>query len=289
MKTAVAVHHEEFVVSAQLIERLFVLTDVSWFMKKICFLAALMLSGIFCCRASDWELMKFDNNYAEINSSAGLVLSISKVEYRDVTSEVAHMSELMGCDRPVFEKDNKNFTVKNCKIGSARQNIYARQLEQDEGKKTPATYLQVYLIGDSLPADAEFEKEALAFLEKNYIDNPYEGWIENRLSGEKSSFLVENLSLRTSITVNMAEYPEEKEQKRDDYRAGLAKTLLCKDSKQNGEVFVMSDCSTFKVYEIRELADRLYVLFSINFDSYDKPEVKAKLDELYEQLKKDNQ
>ena len=85
------------------------------------------------------------------------------------------------------------------------------------------------------------------------------------------------------------EYPEEKEQKRDDYRAGLAKTLLCKDSKQNGEVFVMSDCSTFKVYEIRELADRLYVLFSINFDSYDKPEVKAKLDELYEQFKKDNQ
>ena len=229
-------------------------------MKKICFLAALMLSGIFCCRASDWELMKFDNNYAEINSSAGLVLSISKVEYRDVTSEVAHMSELMGCDRPVFEKDNKNFTVKNCKIGSARQNIYARQLEQNDGKKTPATYLQVYLIGDSLPADAESEKEALTFLEKNYIDNPYEGWIA-----------------------------EEKEQKRDDYRAGLAKTLLCKDSKQNGEVFVMSDCSTFKVYEIRELADRLYVLFSINFDSYDKPEVKAKLDELYEQLKKDNQ
>ena len=129
----------------------------------------------------------------------------------------------------------------------------------------------------------------LTFLEKNYIDNPYEGWIENRLSGEKSSFLVENLSLRTSITVNMAEYPEEKEQKREDYRAVLAKTLLCKDSKQNGQVFVMSDCSTFKVYEIRELADRLYVLFSINFDSYDKPEVKAKLDELYEQLKKDNQ
>ena len=114
-------------------------------MKKICFLAALMLSSIFCCRASDWELMKFDNNYAEINSSAGLVLSISKVEYRDVTSEVAHMSELMGCDRPVFEKDNKNFTVKNCKVGSARQNIYARQLEQNDGKKTPATYLQVYL------------------------------------------------------------------------------------------------------------------------------------------------
>ena len=55
------------------------------------------------------------------------------------------------------------------------------------------------------------------------------------------------------------------------------------------QVFVMSDCSTFKVYEIRELPDRLYVLFSINFDSYDKPEVKAKLDELYEQLKKDNQ
>ena len=181
----------------------------------------------------------------------------------------------MGCDRPVFEKDNKNFTVKNCKIGSARQNIYARQLEQNDGQKTPATYLQVYLIGDSLPAGAEFEKEALSFLEKNYIDNPYEGWIENRL--------------RTSITVNMAEYPEEKEQKREDYRAGLAKTLLCKDSKQNGEVFVMSDCSTFKVYEIRELADQLYVLFSINFDSYDKHEVKAKLDELYEQLKKDNQ
>ena len=132
-----------------------------------------MLSGIFCCRASDWELMKFDNNYAEINSSAGLVLSISKVEYRDVTSEVAHMSELMGCDRPVFEKDNKNFTVKNCKIGSARQNIYARQLEQNDGKKTPATYLQVYLIGDSLPAGAEFEKEALSFLEKTGKNPPF--------------------------------------------------------------------------------------------------------------------
>jgi len=247
------------------------------------------LSALICvnCMAADWELLKIDDHYAEINSDKGLVLSIGKVDYKDVVQDVTHMSEINKCDKPVFADKNESFIVRNCKIGNIKQNVYARiDASGSDEMNTDAKllrYVQVYLVGDEL-SDLSYEKEALAFLDKNYIDNPYQDWIVNKVSSEPSAMLVENQYLKTVITVNLSEYPHEENFSKDKYISELAKTLLCEDTELTDGIYVMSRCSTFKVYEVRDLKDSQYVIYGISSDSYSNPEVKNKIGEIHKKL-----
>lgn len=238
-----------------------------------------VLSSIFVLSSSAqaldeyyWNSSYQSDNLVEYNKELDAQLAVAHFEYHDVKKEIENLSNNLKCASVEIKEDT--FYAANCDfVDDQKQDIYGK-LKEKQGESSK--YVQVYVSAPDPKQEAIIDEVNKLLLE-DPITNPRNEWLVSyQAENDKSSQVFENKKIGTIITLTAAAYlGNQKENIKN-----LAQLFLCKNVTEVKNGINLSNCNTFRYYEIRNLEYPYYLLSSVGIDFLNNKEVMDKYHEL---------
>ncbi len=246
--------------------------------KKLFLVAGLIAatSSVYADDSIDvWHAFYQNESLFETKSSLDVSLAVSHFVYHKVETEIKQLSKNLKC-HDIDIKD-ENFSAHNCVFNEElKQDIYGRLLKKN-GENLE--YIQVYAVGPDASKE-ETITEINHLLQEDPISNPRDEWlVSHNDQEEKTNQFFENRRVGATIALSASAYLGTKKEN----VKSLAKLFLCSMIDQVDSGVNLSNCQTYRYYEIRDLEYPYYLVSSVGVDFLNNKNVMDKFHEL-EQL-----